>query len=188
MNKRLMDLISKSVAAKGNHLFKYEIPVIVDAIGHKYHDDEAKEAGLSSKEFDDLIYELDQERLLELVQEEIERTHPDTGMIIGIEPDIYVIDNRKLQRYYNKNLSKYQSLNRKIKASDLLSEVLEIKASLEKLDKKRVSEYNYVLSNIIDDLLIGSEFISTEHRELNAQVFKIREEIIKFKKMLKKLT
>ena len=137
MNKRLMDLLAKSVAAKGNYIFKYEIPVIVDAIGHGYHDDEAKEAGLSSKEFDDLIYELDQERLLELVQEERERTHPDTGMIIGIEPDIFVIDSKKLSRYYKKHLSKYQSLNRKIKASDLLSEVREIKASLEKLDKER---------------------------------------------------
>ena len=128
-----MDLIAKSVAAKGNYLFKYEIPVIVDAIGSKYHDDEADEVGLSSKEFDDLIYELNRENLLELVQEERERTHPDTGIIIGIEPDIFVIDSKKLRRYYNKHRKKHWGQNqKKIKASDLLREVREIRAQLKR--------------------------------------------------------
>lgn len=131
MNKKLMDLLAKSLAAKGDYIFKYEIPVIVDAIGHGYHDDEADEVGLSSKEFDNLIYELDRERLLELVQEEREREHPDTGMIIGIEPDIFVIDSKKLRRYYKKNQKKHWGQNqKKIKASDLLAEVREIKAQL----------------------------------------------------------
>lgn len=83
-------------------------------------------------------------------------------------------------------------MRKKLTAKSLLREVKSMRkqaAKIEKLDKERVVEYDYVLSGIIDDLMLGSvKVFSTQHRELNAQVFKIKDEIVKFKRMLKKLS